>query len=454
MSSSLDPLFTGPPDPNEDELHAALDANPEFETALQRIYGIDPNAEPAPEETFAPTGYESFLEKLAGGLQGVQAPRPRNFLEGLVTGAASGFGAAGSRVAQARAKFEQRQTERQKAKDADRLAASRAYRAALAQNALSGAAAGRAAKAAADKEAAKAKAEAVTVDDTLVREYPGLAPVKGQTITPDQFKMYTGGTTQAAAESGARAKATAKGEGEATGTWDRETARLLAEREFAGGNPPQFGRGDKGEANRTLYYEEFAKLAKENNVTGGDIAANRRIAGAEGANLTNLQRGYGVVEQQAQTLRGNIATLNKYLEKVPDTGTLKGNEVLRPILKAFGSSAVSGYEGALEPVTTEAGRIYSAGLSGGGVLSVEQKRDLKAVADKNFTKKQMRTALEVIDQDLENRRKGLQSEIDASQKRLRAIGQPSPATGSVESRVTPAGPAYKPGGFFDANRPH
>lgn len=87
------------------------------------LYDFNPpsDEEPAPEE-FQATPWQRILE----GFQGIDAPRPRNFLEGLISGGSQGLAAGGQRVAGARKAFEQRQAERAKAIDAQRLRAGEA----------------------------------------------------------------------------------------------------------------------------------------------------------------------------------------------------------------------------------------------------------------------------------------------------------------------------------------
>ena len=101
---------------------------------LAQVYGIDPgaSAEQAPPETFAPSGYEQWLERFSGGLGGVQAPRPRNFWEGLAVGGVQGLAGQGAKVATARERFTQRQQARQQATDAARAQATHDYRRAAA----------------------------------------------------------------------------------------------------------------------------------------------------------------------------------------------------------------------------------------------------------------------------------------------------------------------------------
>lgn len=124
----------------EDDPYGPIGAapfEPSPEDELAQIYGIDPDYQEPELEQFEPTGYQRFLEQFSTGLQGVQAPRPRNFLEGLLVGTATGLGNAGSRVAKARAQFELKQQERNKQTDADRREATRRYREAKSGDVLS-----------------------------------------------------------------------------------------------------------------------------------------------------------------------------------------------------------------------------------------------------------------------------------------------------------------------------
>lgn len=104
-------LYGLPPLPPDDleELALRLGPEPEFE---------DPYA-----QDFETTPYERLLEGFGRSMQGAQAPRPRNFWEGLAVGGVQGLAQGGQRIAGARQRFEGKQAERAKVVDAARLRA-------------------------------------------------------------------------------------------------------------------------------------------------------------------------------------------------------------------------------------------------------------------------------------------------------------------------------------------
>lgn len=88
-----------------------------------------PDFQSMPDEEFDVSPADMFFESLAGNLRGVQAPRPRNFLEGLAVGGVQGLSARGMRSLSAREKFDKRKEERRKAIDEGNKQATQRYQA-------------------------------------------------------------------------------------------------------------------------------------------------------------------------------------------------------------------------------------------------------------------------------------------------------------------------------------
>lgn len=87
-----------------------------------------PDLQDLPDEEFDVTPSDLFFESLSSNLRGVQAPRPRNFWEGLAVGGVQGLAGRGARTMSAREKFEKSKETRRKAIDESNKQATLRYK--------------------------------------------------------------------------------------------------------------------------------------------------------------------------------------------------------------------------------------------------------------------------------------------------------------------------------------
>lgn len=107
-----------------------LDSEDSYPTEEElAAYGVRaPQYEPFAEEEFQDVSpFGRLLERSSPGLLSAQAPRPRNFGQGLAVGLVQGLGTSGQRIASAREKFQDQQARRRVAYDLDRSRAQRQY---------------------------------------------------------------------------------------------------------------------------------------------------------------------------------------------------------------------------------------------------------------------------------------------------------------------------------------
>lgn len=149
------------------------DFTPPSEEELTGLIGPEPALEPFAEEEFQTSPVQRILEGLARGARGVQAPRPRNFGQGLASGLVQGLAGSGARVATARERFEKRQDARRLRYDEDRRRATEEYRKRRGETLI--------ALSKEQREERRNRGEVVTEND--VARIPALKPLLGQPVT-------------------------------------------------------------------------------------------------------------------------------------------------------------------------------------------------------------------------------------------------------------------------------
>lgn len=98
----------------------------------------------------------------------------------------------------------------------------------------------------------------------------------------------------------------------------------------------------------------------------------------------------------------NIGVIEPILQKIKDTGTEWGNAPARSLVKGLGDVPVAQFNFALETLKPEVSRLLnSPGLT--GVLTVDAKRDMNAVLNNSYTVPQLEGVFKIIKLDKQNR---------------------------------------------------
>lgn len=408
MSSALGPPY----DPNDADGNGIPDIldqhlasyTPEQLAFIDRLAGPAPTLDTSTEAAPPQTGGQRILGSFAG-LEDQRQPPPQSFLQGLVGGAQSGLGAAGTRVQAQRAQLEQGIAKRQAERDAGNSRATAEYRARQGK--------GRELLAAAELGSAKARAE---------------------NKTPEQIQ----------AEAKARALGAAQGEAAGGGNTTLDSGDLTpagldaAARAYAiSGQLPPMGMGKN--PLRAKIINRAAELSGPN----FNPAANKADLQSEQANLSNLSKQHSSATAYSETANKNADLMLSLINKIPDTGVPLANKLVRGTLERFmGSEDISNFNTALSTVQPEFARILTQGPSGNGQLSDSARHELQAVVSGDFTRKQLAGAIKILKMDAENRKKSYQDAIDETKQRIRSIGSADVApTGSqrppLESFVRP-----------------
>lgn len=214
---------------------------------------------------------------------------------------------------------------------------------------------------------------------------------------------------------------------------DDATLDMAAQMYLKSGMLPPFGMGKQG----ATYRAEILKRAAHGltSTNGPDIAGNKASYDADRKSLSVLTQNKTSVEAFSKTALKNADMLEKRLDTIPDTGTMWGNRAARYIASHSGSADMAAYRAALETVTPELTRILSTATAGGVAITNSQKADVQAALSKDYTKKQMKSALALFRAELANRSASYDEEIGMLKGRLKQIpggANIPPSSGDVE----------------------
>lgn len=199
------------------------------------------------------------------------------------------------------------------------------------------------------------------------------------------------------------------------------------------GQLPPLGMGAAGL--RTKILDRAAQLDPN-----ADVAGSAASYQSDKASLSKIQQNIDAVEAFSRTALKNADLALQAIEKVPDTGSPIANQFARAVAnKALGSTDVQNFETAMAVAQPEFARVLSSGNVGGQMLTDAARRDMQAVISGNFTRKQLRGAIDMLKRDTENRRSEYQAQADAIKGRIsggsskaKSVGRYNPATGKVE----------------------
>lgn len=351
-----------------------------------------PDMQSPPDESFDVSPADMFFESLAGNLRGVQAPRPRNFLEGLAVGGVQGLSARGLRTMSAREKFDKRREERRKAIDEGNKQATQRYQMERGGELRARRGEGRINARADAQEAARLERESVQVTPEMVAAHPELQGVKRVPVA----KWIE---IQTPKEKKAEKERLVAIEGKNGPIYVRESDAL--------GQPPPKPAG--AQAGKLPTATERAELSRD--VTALD----------QSARIKNFYKPQ-FVGPLSGGIGGAAAGLGGPLGAVRRAVTGPGESDFKSALATYRNAVINA-------------------LSGAAVSESEAKRMQQQIPHEGDPSEQFEAKMRQTEENLRSvarRRRQIYGETGLDLSGLSAL---------------PGEPTYKPGGFFDANRP-
>ena len=333
-------------------------------------------------------GLDSAALSVLGMLQGMQQPRGfgANFATGLATGLAGGR----ARMAQARGAANEAAV--QSAAEQNKARAAEAARF-LAQY--------RHDQAAAAREAATQAA----ITGRQQNKPESAVPVRGSAEWYDMLRK------EAEAR---RAGGTAE---QARLTPDQVDA--WAEYALSTGKLPPLGLSANN-PDRTAILAGAARKAKER---GLSIAGNAAVYGGLKTSFGNMRKNYDSIEAFAKTALANSEILEGTLTKLVDTGSPIINKPIREWGRDVqGSIGVTAYNTARRIVAPEFARLLTS-ANAQGVLSDEARTEVMGLLAPDATASQVLQALDILKNEVANRRSSIGGQLGDIEDALNAVGQ-------------------------------
>lgn len=219
-----------------------------------------------------------------------------------------------------------------------------------------------------------------------------------------------------------------------------EAKDLLAKNFAMTGNVPPMGNGKAGQKTRVQLFNRAAELYGQM-----DLATQRAAYDANKKSLNQLQPMADAVNAFESTSRKNIDLFLEQARQVPDLGVPLTNTPIRWISgKVLGGTEVPAYEAARRVAVNEIAKVTSnPNLT--GALSDSARHEVESFVPENATLGQAVKVMEVLKQDMENRRTSIADQIQAIRERIAAppAGSSGPAAAAGVS-VTNGGKTYGP----------
>lgn len=198
------------------------------------------------------------------------------------------------------------------------------------------------------------------------------------------------------------------------------------------GHQPPIGRTKEGKA---LYTAIINRAAQYNKDTGqfdlkkGGPPASMAAAGAEYAGekktLNELMPALESVKAFSGAAKDNRKLLDKFLGKVPDTGTTFGNWMSRGVATQFGSEDMARFKVLRQSLQTEYARLVTQARLTGAPLSDSSRKEFETILDPNAPIPAVTAALDALQAESDNREKNYQERIDAIKGRLEGSSKKS-----------------------------
>jgi hypothetical protein len=163
----------------------------------------------------------------------------------------------------------------------------------------------------------------------------------------------------------------------------------------------------------------------------GMVGNAANVSGLKGA-LGQLQKTKAGFDAMDVLLDKSTNLLKTQIEKVPDTGTQFGNDFARYWNAKMGGTGATNFYAVLQPVQSEATRVITSGTLNGQPISDAARGELQALAGKNFTKKQLIDALDLLSQERGFRKEGFVQSINSLKQQL---GLPADSTAAPGTKT-------------------
>ncbi len=188
---------------------------------------------------------------------------------------------------------------------------------------------------------------------------------------------------------------------------------------ISNGQYPPTGRGNDASAQavRAAISSKVGAIAA---ASGMDEPALRAFYKSNAASLTQEQKMFDAAQANINTADRNVSELNKYLDKLPDTGSPLFNKPLRSFAKSVeGDPNMGPIATYLASVQNEYGKIINSS-NGGTALTDSARHEAQALIDHNATVAQMIGSIKALGTEGDNRLLSVGDQIQRIQQRMKS----------------------------------
>lgn len=188
---------------------------------------------------------------------------------------------------------------------------------------------------------------------------------------------------------------------------DPAAIAMLGEKLARDGQMPPMGLGKNATRNRDLVYNYAAKVFPTL-----DLASQVAAVTAYKGSLNVQQRALNQIEGYETNVLKNMRQMLTEAKKIPDWGAPILNKPVREVALAFGSETIPGFRTAHGVVVPETAKILTGNPATlAGQLSDDARKEVAKLLPENYTYKQLYNAVQIIVNDMDNRKTSIQEQI-------------------------------------------
>lgn len=187
--------------------------------------------------------------------------------------------------------------------------------------------------------------------------------------------------------------------------------------------------GTRNSADRQAIINRAAEQVKEAGNELGNVPADRAGFKADSTSLGFQQKQIDSIERSSVKIEKDIKTLEKYIDSGTAGSVTLVNKPINWLRKQFSDPALTEFAIAAKLVGVEYERMINGGLMSVAQLHEGAREDAKSLINEEMTPEQIRRALPVMRQEIDNAKKASYEQLDAIKGRMKtpAAGGAAPA---------------------------
>ena len=213
----------------------------------------------------------------------------------------------------------------------------------------------------------------------------------------------------------------------------QEEKDFWADRVLAGGNPPPFGWGQQGSADRREFARLVAQKAVERGMSGPESLANKAVLTSTTNAMSALARLGAQVLSFEQTAIKNLDVAIKEASAFARSGVPIIDRFGNIIRQNLGDRDVPALRTALITVQNEYAKISSSATAAGVAGTRRDREEIGSLLGSDLNLQQLKRVAYIMRTDMENRRVAIREEQMHMRKEISGILRPQADRPSAEA---------------------